>query len=122
MLYLLIVGMIVGAIPAIAGGVKGKLGLGLGGFVACMVGEVLLGLLLAIPLCAVFLYLIYKEPKQNAGQEQVIVDQNKNGNTLEDQIKKLSDLKEDGILTEQEFEEKKQQLLEKKMDLLPEEK
>ncbi len=34
----LITGLIIGAIPAIAGGIRGKLGLGIGGFAACVVG------------------------------------------------------------------------------------
>lgn len=61
----LISGAIVGAIPGITGAVKGKLGLGLGGFFACLVGSFILGLILSIPLCIVFMYLIMKKPKQS---------------------------------------------------------
>ena len=60
----LLSGGIVGAIPAICGGVKGKLGLGLGGFAACLVASFILGLLLSVPVCAVFMFLIFRKPKQ----------------------------------------------------------
>lgn len=63
----LISGAIVGAIPGIAGAVKGKIGLGLGGFFACLVGSFILGLLLSVPLCILFMFLIFKKPKQNLG-------------------------------------------------------
>lgn len=66
----LIAGLIIGAIPAIAGSTRGKLGLGLGGFAACVVASLLLGMLLSIPTCAVFMYFIYKKPApQSAYQE-----------------------------------------------------
>lgn len=57
----LIAGVIVGAVPAICGAVKGKIGLAIVGFVACVVSAFFLGLLLAIPVCAVFLFLIFKK-------------------------------------------------------------
>jgi hypothetical protein len=53
--------VIVGAVPAICGAVKGKIGLAIGGFVACLVSAFVLGLLLAIPVCAIFLFLIFKK-------------------------------------------------------------
>ena len=59
----LISGAIVGAIPAIAGSVKGKIGLALGGFFACLVSSVILGLILSVPVCAVFMYFIFKNNK-----------------------------------------------------------
>jgi hypothetical protein len=57
----LFAGVIVGAVPAICGAVKGKIGLAIGGFVACLVSAFVLGLLLAIPVCAIFLFLIFKK-------------------------------------------------------------
>ena len=57
----LLVGLITGAVPAICGAIKGKIGMGLIGFAACTVAGLILGLLLAIPVCAVFVYLIFKE-------------------------------------------------------------
>jgi len=53
-------GMAVGMIPAISGAVKGKIGLAVGGFFACVVSGAILGLLLAVPVCAVFMFLIFK--------------------------------------------------------------
>lgn len=53
-------GLIVGAIPAICGAVKQKLPLAVGGFIACVVSALILGLLLAIPVCALFVFLIFK--------------------------------------------------------------
>ena len=58
-------GVLVGAIPAICGAVKHKIGLAIGGFFACLVASFLLGLLLSVPVCAVFLFFIFKKPKEN---------------------------------------------------------
>ena len=57
----LITGLVIGAIPAICGAIKQKIGLAVGGFFACLGAGLLLGALLAIPVCAVFLYLIFKK-------------------------------------------------------------
>jgi hypothetical protein len=57
----LIAGAVIGAIPAISGAVKGKLGLGIGGFACCVVGSLILGMILSIPVCAIFMYLIFKK-------------------------------------------------------------
>ncbi|MBQ2954523.1 MAG: hypothetical protein IJE07_13410 [Clostridia bacterium] len=57
----LIAGLVVGAVPAICGAIKQKIGLAIGGFAACVGASLLLGLLLAIPVCALFLFLIFKK-------------------------------------------------------------
>ena len=59
----LISGLIIGAIPAIAGAIKGRLGLAIGGFFACVVASLLLGMILAIPACSIFLFFIFKNKK-----------------------------------------------------------
>ena len=64
-------GAVVGAVPAIAGAVKGKIGLAIGGFFACLAASVLLGMILSIPVCAVFMYLIFRDPKSD---EQGLTD------------------------------------------------
>lgn len=56
----LIVGLLIGAVPAVCGAVKQKIGLAIGGFLACVASALVLGMLLAIPVCAVFLFLIFK--------------------------------------------------------------
>ena len=56
-------GAIVGAVPAICGAIKHKIGLAIGGFFACIVASFLLGLILSVPTCAVFLFFIFKKPK-----------------------------------------------------------
>ena len=61
----LLSGALVGAIPAICGAIKHKLGLAVGGFFACLVSSVLLGLILSVPVCAVFLFLIFKKENKN---------------------------------------------------------
>ncbi len=61
----LVAGLIVGAIPAITGAVKGKIAYAIGGFFACLVASILLGLILSVPVCAVFLYFIFKESNEN---------------------------------------------------------
>ena len=57
----LITGAIIGAIPAICGAIKGKIQLALIGFFACLVSSFILGMILALPVCAVFLWLIFKK-------------------------------------------------------------
>lgn len=54
-------GAIIGAIPAICGAIKGKINLAIIGFFACLVASFILGLILAVPVCAIFLWLIFKK-------------------------------------------------------------
>lgn len=63
----LLSGAVVGAVPAICGAIKHKLGLAIGGFFACLVSSVLLGLILSVLVCAVFVFLIFK--KTNTSEE-----------------------------------------------------
>ena len=56
-------GAAIGAIPAICGAVKHKIGLAIGGFFACLGAQFLMGLILSIPMCALFLFFIFKKPK-----------------------------------------------------------
>lgn len=67
----IIMGAIVGAIPAISGAVKGKIGLGIGGFFACLAGSLILGMLLSIPLCALFMFFIFKKTNSNGTQSNM---------------------------------------------------
>ena len=60
----LVLGAVIGAIPAISGAVKGKIGLAIGGFFACVGANLILGLLLSVPICALFMFLIFKKPKE----------------------------------------------------------
>ena len=60
----LIAGAAIGAIPAICGAIKGKIGLAIGGFFACLAAGLILGMILAIPVCAVFLFLIFKNNRK----------------------------------------------------------
>ena len=57
----IIAGALIGAIPAICGAIKQKMGLAIGGFFACLGSALLLGMILVIPVCAVFLFLIFKK-------------------------------------------------------------
>ena len=57
----LMTGALVGAIPAICGAIKQKISLAVGGFFSCLVAGLIFGMLLAIPVCAVFLFLIFKK-------------------------------------------------------------
>ncbi len=59
----LISGAVVGAVPAVCGAIKQKIGLAVGGFFACLVSSLLLGLILSVPVCALFLFLIFRTPK-----------------------------------------------------------
>ena len=57
----IISGAVVGAIPAICGAVKHKIGLAVAGFFSCLVASFILGLILAVPTCAVFMFFIFKK-------------------------------------------------------------
>ncbi len=52
-----LVGLLCGAIPAIVGALKSRLGIGLMGFVGCSFAGCAFGLLGGIPLAAIFTYL-----------------------------------------------------------------
>lgn len=97
----LVSGLIIGAIPAVSGAVKGKLGLGIGGFAACTVGSLLLGMILSIPLCAVFMFLIFKPAKETKPT----------GIGVADELKKLKELLDSGAISQDEYDMKKKQLL-----------
>lgn len=60
----LLSGAVVGAIVAICAAKREKRNLGIAGFFSCVVASFLLGLILSIPTCAVFLYFIYKDDKR----------------------------------------------------------
>ena len=66
----LIAGILVGAIPAICGAIKSKIGLGIGGFFACVVCNLILGMLLSIPCCALFLFLIFRKDSAQKDETQ----------------------------------------------------
>ncbi|MBR2721262.1 MAG: hypothetical protein IKB75_00600 [Clostridia bacterium] len=56
----ILAGALVGAVPAICGAIKQKIGLAIGGFFACIAASLLLGLILSVPTCALFTFLIFK--------------------------------------------------------------
>ena len=64
MTFVFICGALIGIIPAIYGGIKGKLALGIGGFLATAVSLLLFGIFLAIPVAAIFVWLIAKQVKK----------------------------------------------------------
>ena len=71
-------GAVVGAVPAICGAIKHKIGLAIGGFFACLVASLLLGLILSVPTCAVFLFLIFKKGKSTESNSANTEGSNKN--------------------------------------------
>ncbi len=56
------VGLILGLVPLITGIIKGRLKLGLMGFAASIVGGSIFALILALPVAAVFTWLIFRKP------------------------------------------------------------
>ncbi len=68
-------GLITGAIVAITGAVKKKPALAVGGFFACLIAAFIMGLILAVPVCAIFMFFILRKPKNEANQ-QVVVQNN----------------------------------------------
>jgi len=57
----LVVGAIVGMVPLFFGLARQKSGLGIGGFISVLAAGFLLGLIGAIPVAGIFVYLIAKE-------------------------------------------------------------
>ena len=63
----LVVGGLLGLVPLICGLVKKRVGLALGGFFACLGGGLILGLILAVPLCVLFTVLIFVTKPKTMG-------------------------------------------------------
>ena len=63
------IGLVFGLVPLISGFVKRNVKYGVIGFLGSIVGGALLGLLLAIPVAAIFTWLIVKRPRQNTQTE-----------------------------------------------------
>jgi phosphotransferase system glucose/maltose/N-acetylglucosamine-specific IIC component len=61
-------GMVAGAVPAIVGALMSRLWLGIIGFLACAVAGAILGLLLAVPVAAVFTWLIVRKTNKKSVQ------------------------------------------------------
>jgi len=59
-------GMAVGLVPAVLGGTRDRLGLGICGFLACGGAGAVLGLLLAVPVCAGFTWAICADSRRSA--------------------------------------------------------
>lgn len=57
----LLMGGICGLGPIIVGALKKNMGLGIGGFFACVFSGLVLGILLAAPMCGIFIWLIIKK-------------------------------------------------------------
>lgn len=66
----LVVGVITGTIPLIIGINKKQLGFGIGGFIFCIVSGLILGLILAIPVCILFVWLISNASKKQKNSAQ----------------------------------------------------
>lgn len=64
MIGALLVGILSGALPLYLGATKNNLGLGLGGFAACVISGYILGLILAVSVSGVFVWLILREEKK----------------------------------------------------------
>jgi hypothetical protein len=57
-------GMLVGIAPAIFGAIKKKVSIGIIGFFVCGIAGAILGLILAVPVAAIFIGIIAKEEKK----------------------------------------------------------
>ncbi|MDC7293267.1 MULTISPECIES: hypothetical protein [unclassified Butyrivibrio] len=74
----LVMGIVLGLVPLITGIKKQKVGLGVGGFFACLVGAFVLGILLGAPLCGLFMFLILRKPKDAQNDQSVQFPQGSN--------------------------------------------
>ena len=105
----LITGAIIGAIPAICGAIKGKINLSIIGFFACLLSAFVLGMILAIPVCAVFVWLIFK--KDNTSDKNTSNQVSHTTEKSDDELVRFKNLYEQGVITQEEFEAKKKQIL-----------
>ena len=62
-LFGFIAGVVCGLAPLIFGAMRGRIALGVGGFVACAAAGAVLGLLLAVPVAIVFVYFIQRSTR-----------------------------------------------------------
>ncbi len=60
----LVAGALIGLIPLILGQKRGMRGVGIGGFIGCIVGSFILGLFLSIPVCLIFTLIILLSKKK----------------------------------------------------------
>ena len=60
-----VVGGLVGAVPLICGLIKKRTGLAIGGMAACLIGHFILGLIISVPLCILFVLLIFLTKKKD---------------------------------------------------------
>jgi membrane protein implicated in regulation of membrane protease activity len=59
-----LVGAVCGLVPLVYGLVRGEIGLAAGGFAACIVSGVVLGVLLAAPVAALFTWLVWRASRE----------------------------------------------------------
>src|SRR3954451_8910711 len=60
-----VAGSICGLVPLVYGLADRQTGLAVGGFVGCVIGGLLLGVFLAVPIAAVFAWLIWRHGRQS---------------------------------------------------------
>ncbi len=65
----LLSGLLVGIIPVVVGALKDSPGLGIAGFFACAISGAVLGLLLAVPVCGLFVWAIVRKTPGTNGIE-----------------------------------------------------
>jgi len=61
----LLMGAVIGAFPLTLGFIKNQKKLAIGGFFACWIGSFVYGLFLSIPLCILFVVLIFRADKKS---------------------------------------------------------
>ncbi|MCR5641534.1 MAG: hypothetical protein K6G04_09310 [Lachnospiraceae bacterium] len=66
----LVMGALLGLVPLISGIKKQKIGFAIGGFFACVVAGFLLGIILGLPVCALFTFLILRDTNQTNPVDQ----------------------------------------------------
>ncbi len=101
----LLVGILCGMVPLFVSVFKNQIIYGLLGFLTCVISGVILGLLLGLPVAALFTWLIIykaKGPSNQVNQQPI--------NYLT-KLEKLGELKEKGILSEEEFNQEKEKIL-----------
>ena len=66
------IGLVLGLVPLILGFVKGRTKYGVFGFLACLIGGAILGIILSLPAMIFFTWLVVRGGKGNATDAQEI--------------------------------------------------
>lgn len=65
------IGLVLGLVPLVLGFVKGRVKYGVFGFLACLVGGAVLGVILSVPAMVFFTWLVFRGGRPATGAQEV---------------------------------------------------